>query len=566
MRLCFLLTGLLWCGTNIPPSRAAAPSFDHLFPIALRLGTTNSIAAIGKFDPWPVKVWVDVPGIRFIAETNSGKFTVEIATNAPVGPHLVRVYNDEGASGPRFLIVTREPQLAEQEPNDDFKKPQVIEHFPASLNGRLEKGGDVDSFAVPLGVGQTLVASVEAYTLASPLDAVLRLVDARGVEVAFNHDDGRTLDPFLTWTANQAGTFVLQVFGFAYPADSDVRFTGNNKCVYRLHVSRGPWLRHTLPLGVRRGNRTELRCVGWNLNTNTEPRVVFDGNALASDTERTTVRFSPFENEVTLPIGDGPELLEHEPNNSASEAGALSIPSAVTGCIDRPGDEDRFTFTAHKGDKLWFRIQSARLGFPLDAWLQIEDGAGKQLTRSDDNALADPELEWSAPEDAMFVVTVGSVLHRGGKEHQYRLSLTRPVPAFKAVVTADAFTIVTGRTNEIKVGLTRQFGFAAKLQVSAQDLPDGISAAPVDVPEKGGEVTLKLVAAPEAKPFSGPVKIVVTEIETKRERVAPASLITTGINNGVPNGYSQLAIESVEALWLTVLPPEPKKETETKKP
>ena len=56
--------------------------------------------------------------------------------------------------------------------------------------------------AVTLEAGQTLVASVEAYTLASPVDAVLRLVDARGVQVAFNHDDGRTLDPFLAWTAN----------------------------------------------------------------------------------------------------------------------------------------------------------------------------------------------------------------------------------------------------------------------------------------------------------------------------------------------------------------------------
>ena len=88
---------------------AAAPTLDHLYPVAVQVGSTNPVAAIGKFEPWPPKVWVDANGIVFTAETNSGKFSVEIATNAPVGPHLIRVFNEQGASGPRFLIVTREP-------------------------------------------------------------------------------------------------------------------------------------------------------------------------------------------------------------------------------------------------------------------------------------------------------------------------------------------------------------------------------------------------------------------------------------------------------------------------
>src|SRR5580765_2243133 len=96
--------------------RAAAPTLDHLYPVAVQIGFTNVVTAIGKFDPWPPKVWVDAPGIVFHAETNAGKFAVEIATNTPAGPHLIRVFNEQGASGPRFLIVTGEPQVAEQEP------------------------------------------------------------------------------------------------------------------------------------------------------------------------------------------------------------------------------------------------------------------------------------------------------------------------------------------------------------------------------------------------------------------------------------------------------------------
>jgi len=266
----------------------AAPTLEHLYPVAVQIGFTNAVTAIGKFDPWPPKVWVDAPGIVFQAETNAGKFVVEIATYTPPGPHLVRVFNEQGASGPRFLIVTGEPQTAEQEPNDDYIKPQVLARLPVSLNGRLDKSGDVDSFAVDLEAGQTLVVSVEAYTLASPIDAVLRLIDSRGVQVALN-DDYRTLDPLLEWKADSAGTYILQVYGFAYPAISDVKFTGSNACVYRLRISRGPCLHYALPLGVQRGARTRLRLFGWNLGTTPGTDLEFDGTEMPAETRLVTL-------------------------------------------------------------------------------------------------------------------------------------------------------------------------------------------------------------------------------------------------------------------------------------
>src|SRR5439155_11336470 len=169
--------------------------------------------------------------------------------------------------------------------------------------------------------------SLEAYTLTSPMDAVLRLVDARGVQVALNHDDGRTLDPFLAWTANSAGTFVVQVFGFAYPATSDVKFTGGNACVYRLHLWRGPYLHYTLPLGVQRGATTKLRLFGWNLGSHCAREFEFDGSGLPANLRQAALRVPDFENLLTLPVGDGPELIETEPNDTTNEATHLDAPS-----------------------------------------------------------------------------------------------------------------------------------------------------------------------------------------------------------------------------------------------
>ena len=71
-------------------SFAAAPTLDHFFPVALQLGTTNTVAAIGKFEPWPVKVWVDAPGIGIRAETNAGNFSIVVSPDVGGRPDGLR--------------------------------------------------------------------------------------------------------------------------------------------------------------------------------------------------------------------------------------------------------------------------------------------------------------------------------------------------------------------------------------------------------------------------------------------------------------------------------------------
>ena len=48
-----------------------------------------------------------------------------------------------------------------------------------------------------------------------------------------------------------------------------MRFAGKESAVYRLTVTDGPYVAHTFPAGARRGAKTELRLLGWNLTNNT---------------------------------------------------------------------------------------------------------------------------------------------------------------------------------------------------------------------------------------------------------------------------------------------------------
>lgn len=142
---------LVWPCSEAP---AAAPVLEHLFPAGSGPGSSGSITFSGKFDPWPPRIWVEGTGVAFVTETNSGKARVDVSTNALPGPRWIRLFNDEGASEPRLFVVGSLAEIQETETNNAFTAAQSIPQVPATINGRLDKNGDVDSFAVAVRAGQ----------------------------------------------------------------------------------------------------------------------------------------------------------------------------------------------------------------------------------------------------------------------------------------------------------------------------------------------------------------------------------------------------------------------------
>ncbi|MDG2124752.1 MAG: hypothetical protein P8J87_13690, partial [Verrucomicrobiales bacterium] len=110
-----------------------------------------------------------------------------------------------------------------------------------TIEGRLDPGGDVDLFAIPLESGTTLNARVLAYALGSPIDPLLHIRDASGTRLKFNHDaTGTTLDPTLSFTAPSTSTYTVQLAAFAHPPQANIRFAGSAISVYRLTLDLAP--------------------------------------------------------------------------------------------------------------------------------------------------------------------------------------------------------------------------------------------------------------------------------------------------------------------------------------
>lgn len=467
-------------------ARAEAPELKAIHPIGAGRGTTNTYTLSGKFDPWPPKFWSEPAGLIFKTDTNQNKVTIEIPTDSPPGPRLVRIFNDDGVTDPKFFVIGKDSEITEKEPNSRLTEAQDAK-LPTVINGRLDKNDDVDSYRVDLKSGEWLDASLEAYLVMSKMDGVLRLVTTNNVQLAWNHDY-ETFDSHLWYQSPSNQSVIVQVFGFTYPANSDIRLTGGDEAFYRLHLA---------------------------------------GTAPPSWTDSQV---------------------------------STNLPLEVTGTISAAAEEDKIAFTAKKDEYVEARVEAATIGSPFDPWLKIVDAEGKQIAKQDDsNGTPDPRLEWKCTHDTNFFFVVGSTLNRGSTNFHYRLKAQIAPPDFSATWSANSIVMTVDSTNTVKINFKRLRDHTNEVTAQFHGLPTGVSAITTNLPAKSGEVSFSLIASTNAAPFQCPIRLALIDQQTKAEKLAIVELTTRGEDNGVPNGYSKLAIESYDHIWLTVKPLPPPK-------
>jgi hypothetical protein len=229
-------------------AQAKPPGFDHVFPAGGKAGTTVEVSIAGSgLDKVQPTAWSTHPGIAFTPAEKAKHYRVSIAADVQPGPYLVRFITSEGATHPRIFVVGTLDEQLEGQP----AKPNT------TINGVLAKGGEVDTHSIQVKKGQRIALDVAGYALGSSMDPALRLLNARGVEIATSHDT-RNLDPHLSYTAQADGIVQAQVMAFAHPPAADVALKGGASHIYRLTIADDPARKPTVePDHVKLGDRIE---------------------------------------------------------------------------------------------------------------------------------------------------------------------------------------------------------------------------------------------------------------------------------------------------------------------
>lgn len=133
-------------------------------------------------------------------------------------------------------------------------------------------------------------------------------------------------------------------------------------------------------------------------------------------------------------IGTLLEVVEKEPNNSASDAQKLELTQVVVnGVLEKAGDVDTFSMSLKAGQTLIASLTAKqKLGSPMDGVLQLIGPRGFALEHNDDDHGLDPQIAFTAPAAGDYAIRLfafpdvanSSINFAGAANYIYRLTVT----------------------------------------------------------------------------------------------------------------------------------------------
>jgi hypothetical protein len=378
------------------------------------------------------------------------------------------------------------------------------------------------------------------------MDSVLQFATADGSVLAEN-DEYHDMDSQIVFVAPSAGTYLIRLFGFPATPTSTIGFAGGEDFVYRLTVTAGPFVEHAFPMAVPAPPQgsgespgdgvaaVELR--GWNIPDSARSCKC----AAAPPGETVTVFHPDVAGFATVRSEPHATEIDREPNGREAPQ-PIQVPVTISGRIDEARDVDLFRFSATKGDKLTFRVESRALGFPLDPALRLMDATGKTLAEVDDSGGGrDAELAFTAPADGEYRLMIRDLHGHGGPRYVYRLIAVPARPEFSLRVAADSFAVTPGKPVEIPVTINRLNGHAAEIEIGVEGLPEGVTATAAKSAGSGDSAKSVKITLNASKPLvAGSFRIVG---RTTGDTPGSATALATLAN---PNTTTQ-------DLWITVL-------------
>jgi hypothetical protein len=514
---------------------AANPSVTTIRPSGFQRATEVEVDLSGARLADAQQLLLYSPGIQVANLTaeadNLVKATLTIAPDCRLGIHALRLRSASGVSNLRTFTVGALPEVAEQEPNNEFAAPQLVP-MGSTISGVVQNE-DVDYFVVEAKKGQRITAELEGIRLGYAFfDPYLAILDADRFELV-RKDDSTLLwqDCLCSLIAPEDGRYIIQVRESAYG--------GDGSSFYRLHVGSFPRPTAVYPAGGRPGETITVNWIGdpagdWTEEITLPSLPDPEFQLLASDQHG----IAPSPNVIR--VVDLANTLEVEPNDAIPQATPASAPGALNGIIEKPGDVDFFKFTATKGQVFDIRVHARNpLRSPLDSVLAVLRSNGSAVGSNDDSGGPDSYLRFTAPEDGEYSVRIQDHLSGGGLNFVYRIeiapvqpSLTMTLPE-RAQYIPTTLAVAQGNRMALMVNASRN-NWGGDLNVVFEGLPEGMTAEPVPMTANLTSVPVLFSAAPDA-PLNGSLTEVrgrpVDQNLSIEGRLSQRTMLVRGQNN-----------------------------------
>ena len=509
---------------NLGAKRGAAveltlPGTNLADPTAVLLSCTGKVTLVADSKPDPAKV----------------KIKVELAADAPLGLHAIRVATKHGISNFRPFVVDELPEVPEVETNRTKDAAQPVA-TPCVVTGRTDAEAS-DFFRVKAAAGQTLTFEVVARRVGSPLDPIVVLHDAQTkrelLDLYADDTPGLQSDCRLTHTFKAAGEVLVEV--------RDTTYRGGADFFYRLRVGEFPGATTAFPLAAQRGQPVKIGFAGPGMED--VPAVAV---AVPADPALAAINVAPKRASgasgwpVPVRVTDEPQAVEQEPNNTPATATKLPVPGGVSGRFAEKGDIDHFAVAGKKGQKLVLTILTYEVNAPTEVLVTVLDAKGAKLATSNP-ATVPTRLEFTPPADGEFVIACENLNFLYGPNEVYHLSVRPAWPDFEVALALDRYEAAAGGGTAVAVAnVVRLNGYAGPVELSVTGDPNLSGTTTVAAGQTQAFIPLLVKAG--TQPGAYPFRVTAKATTDGKDVVRVATLTDVAKANlgGMPNPPQEL--------------------------
>lgn len=557
------------------------PLLSTVFPAGCQAGTSVELALAGSALEGLRTVQCNAAGVVVeVLEANRVRMTVPADTTP--GFYDLWAITGHGISSPRTFVISNRSELSETEPNQEVTEAQLVSPNTV-VNGRIEKGGDVDCFRFAAAAGQRIIFDCAAERIDSRLRPVLQILNDQGRQLAVSRGYFG-IDPLIDFLVPADGYYFVQI--------QDLTSTGGAEHLYRLDIDSEPRVLFARPDVIQYGQSATVELFGWNLNQNapgnnappgtvermtveiqapampsaTEAAAVSANTATSSSptmaqrrpAQATGAEFSWYlpgsQAAMTFALTDIPVSFAVD-NHSQKTAQILHPPSVVSGQLASLHQQDWFAIEARRGEVFHVEVFADRLRSPLDPEISIYDDTGeRELANFSDEARSiggkmcptshlDPAGRWVAPADGTVLINVRNIGGGASEDARriYRLSVRREEPGVELFVIprrdgAGRLNLSRGGREILDIVAVRQRGFSGPIRISAHDLPSGVECPDIWLGPGVNRGVIVVSADHGANEGIGSLRLIGTA-----SGIAPVSVRSaTVVRTGIPNGWSRL--------------------------
>ena len=493
-----------WDGGNQVGAQSVglpAPHLLTLMPMGGKTGSEFELAVTGNLLEESSELVFSNTGITAVPKTKKeggivpGRFIVSVSKDCPVGVYEVRMMTRHGISSSRIFSVGELEEIVQAKPSLTLKSA-----IPLSLNtlcNAVMPKRAINHYRFTATQGQRFVVDCGAKGVDSKSLPVLIIADSQGQDLVVERRGDR-----LDFTAPLDGEYVIKVH--------ELTFQGGPHYFYRLALREVIDEELPVPFPV---TRHVDRC-SWP------------------------------------PQGLSPtaEAKEQEPNDGSdgvhpSSPESITLPCDLAGSFFPAADVDTFDFSAKKGEVWWVEVASQRQGLPTNPTVLIQqvEGKGEDEKLVDVVELIDIQSPvkvstnryaydgppynagssdvlgmFEVPQDGRYRLQVSDLFGgtRTDARNIYRLIVRKAKPGFSVVAwplhmllrngdrsaLSKPIALRPGSTMAMEVVVIRRDGFDDPIEISMEDLPQGVTAQGLAIAKGKTRGILLLTAAPDAKP------------------------------------------------------------------